>query len=286
MFKKTLCMLITLTVLVSLMPGEAMGWLTEDDFVPCSTTGGMVTDNRVKLHRVARGENLWQIARDHCIDVETLMVMNNLSGECTILEGQLLEVPFQRSRVHRVREGETVWRIARMYQADVSDILKANNIRSPERLRVGQALNIPADSDSKSQVVLMEPPSRGLFTPGFSWPLLGAITSAYGWRKSGYHHGVDIAARQGTQIRAAGSGKVTFAGYKPIYGRTVILEHPDGKKTLYAHAAALKVKMGEQVKRGQTIATVGSSGRSTGPHLHFEVYVNGKTTNPINYLNR
>ena len=185
MFKKTLCMLITLTMLLSLMPGEAVGWLTEDDFVPCSTTGALVTDNRVKLHRVARGENLWQIARDHRVDVETLMVMNNLTGECTILEGQLLEVPFQRSRVHRVREGETVWRIARMYQADVNDILEANNIRSPELLRVGQALNIPADSSSKSQAALMEPPSRGLFTSGLSWPLLGTITSAYGWRKSG-----------------------------------------------------------------------------------------------------
>ena len=97
---------------------------------------------------------------------------------------------------------------------------------------------------------------------------------------------MDIAARQGTQIRAAASGKVTFAGYKPVYGRTVILEHPDGKKTLYAHAATIKVKKGEEVKRGKTVATVGSSGRSTGPHLHFEVYVNGKTQNPMKYLNR
>lgn len=118
-------------------------------------------------------------------------------------------------------------------------------------------------------------------------PLTGRITSGFGlrndpinghWRQ---HNGIDIAARRGTPIGAAAAGTVVFAGRRGGYGNTVIIEQADGKQTLYGHADQLLVKVGEEVEAGQQIATVGSTGRSTGPHLHFEVRENGQAVNPV-----
>lgn len=121
-------------------------------------------------------------------------------------------------------------------------------------------------------------------------PLQGRITSEFGVRndpinrQQRQHHGVDIAAPRGTPIGAAATGTVVFAGRKGGYGNTVIIEQADGKQTLYGHAEQLLVQVGERVEAGQTIATVGSTGRSTGPHLHFEVRENGQPINPLAML--
>lgn len=121
-------------------------------------------------------------------------------------------------------------------------------------------------------------------------PLQGRITSEFGLRNDPIngrhrrHHGVDIAAPIGTPIGAAAAGTVVFAGRRGGYGNTIIIEQADGKQTLYGHAAELLAKVGDQVTAGQTIATVGSTGRSTGPHLHFEVRENGQPVNPLTNL--
>jgi len=118
-------------------------------------------------------------------------------------------------------------------------------------------------------------------------PLRGRISSQFGVRRDplngGHrrHGGLDIAATRGTPIAAAAGGKVVFAGRRGGYGNMVELEHLDGRRTRYAHADKILVKPGEQVEPGQTVATVGSTGRSTGPHLHFEVRENGTTINPL-----
>ncbi len=118
-------------------------------------------------------------------------------------------------------------------------------------------------------------------------PLEGRITSAFGLRRDPLngqqrqHHGVDIAAPVGTPIGATGAGKVVFAGRRGGYGNTIIIEQADGKQTLYGHADQLLAKVGDQITAGQVIATVGSTGRSTGPHLHFEVRENGQPINPL-----
>jgi murein DD-endopeptidase MepM/ murein hydrolase activator NlpD len=121
-------------------------------------------------------------------------------------------------------------------------------------------------------------------------PVEGRITSQFGRRidpmsgEQRAHHGIDIAAPRGTPIGAAAAGTVIFAGRRGGYGNTVIIEQADGKQTLYAHAEQLLVNVGEQVAAGQTIATVGSTGRSTGPHLHFEVRANGQPVDPATIL--
>jgi murein DD-endopeptidase MepM/ murein hydrolase activator NlpD len=122
------------------------------------------------------------------------------------------------------------------------------------------------------------------------WPTQGRISSRYGYRKSPFtgrrefHEGIDIAASTGTPVRATGTGVVTFAGWHSGYGQTVMIDHGYGFKTRYAHNSKLVVKKGMRVEKGDVIAYVGSTGRSTGPHLHYEVHLNGKTQNPANYL--
>ena len=114
------------------------------------------------------------------------------------------------------------------------------------------------------------------------------ITSPYGYRyifgRYEFHLGVDIGASYGTNIKAADGGKVTYAGWKGSYGKLVIVTHDDGSQTYYAHCSQLLVKYGDKVYQGQTIAKVGSTGNSTGPHLHFEIRKNDKTVNPLDYL--
>jgi flagellar protein FlgJ len=121
-------------------------------------------------------------------------------------------------------------------------------------------------------------------------PVRGVLRSNFGVRrdpingKHKFHTGVDLAAPRGTPIQAAADGKVVFAGRQRGYGNTVIIEHADGRRTRYAHAETLLVERGETVKSGQTIAKVGSTGRSTGPHLHFEVIEKGRHLNPLKFL--
>lgn len=122
------------------------------------------------------------------------------------------------------------------------------------------------------------------------WPLRGRLTSDFGMRthpitgKYTHHDGIDIAAPTGTPIRAAKSGVVKFSGDRGGYGNLVIVEHSDGTQTRYGHCHRLNVRPGERVRAGQEIATVGSTGRSTGPHLHFEVRVDGKPVDPGPWL--
>ncbi|NLB89345.1 MAG: peptidoglycan DD-metalloendopeptidase family protein [Syntrophomonadaceae bacterium] len=123
------------------------------------------------------------------------------------------------------------------------------------------------------------------------WPVSGDITSPYGWRKSPFggrtqtfHDGIDIANDVGTDIVAAADGEVIFSGYQAVYGRTVIIDHGYGFTTKYAHNSALLVEKGDKVKKGDVIAKLGSTGRSTGPHLHFTVTKWGNTQDPLIYL--
>jgi murein DD-endopeptidase MepM/ murein hydrolase activator NlpD len=118
---------------------------------------------------------------------------------------------------------------------------------------------------------------------GFIWPVSGPITSGFGWRWGRMHEGIDIGAACGTPIRAAASGTIVYAGWMDGYGNLIVIDHGGGLATAYGHQSALYVG-GGSVSQGQTIGAVGSTGHSTGCHLHFEVRVNGTPANPLNYL--
>ena len=125
---------------------------------------------------------------------------------------------------------------------------------------------------------------------GMSWPLIGEITSQYGWRvhpiwgDSRYHSGMDIAGDYGDEIRAAAAGEVIHSGWISGYGYTIIIDHGGSLTTLYGHNEALNVGVGQHVERGDVIAYCGSTGNSTGPHCHFEVRIDGELTDPEAYL--
>lgn len=240
--------------------------------------------NAAVLYRVQPGDNLWSIARRNGANLASLMSLNGLDENSILDIGEVIKIPSTNSTFHVVCAGETMWSIAAKYGLNVAAIESANRDKNPNCLKIGDRLTIPQRSSAQS--LPASGPSRGLSFSGlFSWPLTGMITSNFGWRKSGYHHGIDIASKQGTPIKAAANGVVTFAGWKNVYGNTVIIRHDDGKSTLYAHTQKILVKEKQRVKRGQVIARVGVSGRSTGPHLHFEIRIGEKCYNPLNYLN-
>ncbi len=131
---------------------------------------------------------------------------------------------------------------------------------------------------------------RGPTSQGFAMPVVGRVSSPYGMRQLDHedeprlHEGIDFAAPEGTPIRAARDGVVEFAGVRGGYGNTVVVDHGDGTKSLYAHASVLNVREGQRVRKGAEIAQVGSTGHSTGPHLHFEVRRNGEAVDPTSLL--
>jgi murein DD-endopeptidase MepM/ murein hydrolase activator NlpD len=122
------------------------------------------------------------------------------------------------------------------------------------------------------------------------WPVRGLITAGYGYRVSPFtgqremHEGLDIAAPHGTPILATANGVISFVGSLAAFGNVVFINHGHGFTTFYAHTSSIRVKEGQQVKRGQMVASVGTSGRTTGPHVHYEVQVNGATVNPLKYI--
>jgi murein DD-endopeptidase MepM/ murein hydrolase activator NlpD len=180
---------------------------------------------------------------------------------------------------YRVAPGDNLRKIAKRYQVEWTALAEANALADQDFIRVGQVLIIPQAGDSAvAASAASAKPDR------YPWPVTGSITQHYGGRHDAFHHGLDIAAPAGTPITALDSGVVTWAGRKSIYGLCVIIDHGQGRKTLYGHASKLLVQKGNTVNAGQTIAEIGSTGRSTGPHLHLEIYDNGKTVNPLAFL--
>ena len=167
-----------------------------------------------------------------------------------------------------------------------------------------ETLNLPENTEKPlkeitMQIVTSEPQSavykRGTKerpswapTGSFSWPATGTITSRYGYRyifgSSDFHTGLDIANSYGTNVYAADGGVVVKAGWSGSYGYLVVIDHQNGYQTYYAHNSSLLVSVGDKVYKGEHIAEMGSTGRATGNHCHFEVRYNGQTQNPLNYL--
>lgn len=254
---------------------------------------------------VKEGDNLWLIARRNDMYVADIVKANHLTTEnlqldqeliltkskpyinvVTQVEGERVEpIPFKTEvvvdknspRSIRVKtEGQTGEKHVVYKASKRNGVVEKTNILEEKILK--QAVNKVI---VKGTQVTMIASRGGGGTGSLDWPTYGPITQYY---KGSAHTGIDIGGRTGQAIRAADSGYVSFAGYQGGYGKFVIVNHGGGIVTRYAHCSAINVSAGQNVGKGQTIAALGSTGRSTGPHLHFEVLVNGSFTNPLNSL--
>lgn len=195
---------------------------------------------------------------------------------------------------HTVARGETLQGLALRYGVPLQDLAEINDLEQPDRIFAGRELFIPTASSAAQAPPTKEAPQatgeakeqrlekpKGLFR----WPLdRGRLTSRFGRRWGRQHEGIDLAAPMKTPIRAAADGTVIFAGTARGYGNVVLLKHGARYVTVYAHNDANLVQQGQTVKTGQTIALLGNTGQSTGPHTHFEIRDNGKPRNPLFFL--
>ncbi len=259
------------------------GMAANDNAMPqaISTVAEM---SAIRKHIVREGDTLSDIAQQYKIDVDTLLGANPKAGENLNIGDELVILP-QKGVLHIVDIGDSLWRIANIYGVDVRSIITANR-RTNEQLTIGETLFIPggkllAKNDTGPQ--RSETVSRG----GVSrivWPANGEFSSPFGYRWGRLHAGIDIANDVGTPVRAAMAGRVTYTGWYSGYGYTVMIKHGQGYETLYGHLSDYVVENGQYVNTGQVIAYMGSTGNSTGPHLHFEVHINGEPVNPVNVL--
>lgn len=235
-------------------------------------------NGEISLYVVRTGDTLSQIAEMYDVSAKTILWANDISNPSTISPGDTLVIlPITGVR-HVVKQGDTIASIAKKYGGDKEEILAYNQFSEDTELKVGETIIIP-DGTIAAPAVAKASPTRtsgaaasasGAGSSNFVHPAPGSV------RSQGIHgyNGVDLAGAVGTTIRAAAGGQVIVArgsGWNGGYGLYVVIKHPNGTQTLYAHLSSLSVSAGDTVVSGQKIGGMGNTGRSTGSHLHFEV---------------
>ena len=256
---------------------------------------------------VERGDTVYAIARRHRVSVRALIDANRLRPPYKLLLGRTLALP--RARTHLVERGDTLYGVSRRYGVDMSVLARANGLETPYRLTVGQRLRLPAGPSARAAVAapaakpaavprrranaasppaapIPGPPPRTAKT--FLWPVEGELTARFGLNGGGLHNdGINITASRGTAVRAAAAGIVAYAGNELRgYGNLLLVRHAGGWTTAYAHNERLLVGRGDTVRRGQTIARVGSTGNVATPQAHFELRRGTRAVDPLKYLAR
>lgn len=241
-----------------------------------------------QTYRVKQGDMIGYIADKYDITTDTIISVNNIKSSRLIQVGQYLKIPSMPGIIYTVRKnGETPATIAANYKVDAAQCASVNALSLDSELKAGTSLFVP---DAALDWMTRQEINGDLFHR----PLHGRywISSRYGWRdspfnaaKRTFHGGIDMATGSGTPIYAALDGKVTTTGFNATYGNYVIITHHSGYKTLYGHMSQITCKKGNFVYTNTMIGRVGSTGMSTGPHLHFTVYKNGKSVNPSLVLN-
>ncbi len=230
--------------------------------------------NGIIDYEVQQGDRLTFIASDFGISIDSIRWANGLKDD-TIRPGQELRIPPVSGVIHKVKRGDTMGSVAKKYGADIETILAFNALPQSGTLDVGDEIIVP-DGTIKVQ-------ASGLSTVvarQFSYlPDLGSYFSlpatGFNWGRIHGRNGVDVANACGTSIQSAAAGKVTVAdseGWNGGFGKFVRVEHDNGTETIYAHASKLLVQVGQSIPQGTAIALMGTTGRSTGCHLHFEVH--------------
>ncbi|MBI2915060.1 MAG: M23 family metallopeptidase [Firmicutes bacterium] len=249
----------------------------------------------VRTHNVRRGQTLSGIARSYGTTVDSLAYANRLPDPDKLYIGQKLVIPAGMGTAaqgagtaypvyHTVRPGETLWRISRRHGVALRDLARLNKLQNPDKIRAGTKLLVKAAAwPGRSG----SPASRGDVPWGLQgapWPAKGQLSSGFGMRWGKPHEGIDIAMKPGTPVRAILPGVVKYAGWASGYGLLVTVDHGGGWETRYAHNGRATVSVGDRVARLQRVALSGDTGRSTGPHLHFEVRWQDIALDPMEFL--
>lgn len=246
--------------------------------------------DNIETYVVVEGDSLGRIAEAYGLNLSTILWSNGLSYNSTIRPGQEIKILPIDGVLYKVKNGDTLSRIARNYSVEVATILTQNNLASADRLSIGAELLLPGGEppspvstsrSSASIANLFTTPSRAVVGDGWVWPTdWHVITQYYGWR----HNGLDVDGDYTTFSYAARAGVVIYSGWRSGYGLTVEVDHGDGYVTRYAHHSENFVEVGDVVDAGDALAQTGTTGRSTGTHLHFEIIRNGKFQNPLDYV--
>ena len=256
--------------------------ITDSEIISDDSTKSEYPSLSYSVYRVKPGDMVGILAENFGITQDTIISVNNIRQTRTIQPGDYFRIPNIPGIIYTVRnDGETMDSIAKNYKVDVAKCCAVNNLEVNKSLTAGTTLFVP---DAELDWVTRQEINGDLFKrPIKAWYY---ISSYFGWRNSpftgqrSYHSGIDMACPTGTKIYAALAGTVTTAGWSDTYGNYVIVRHHSGYKTLYAHMSKINVRVGQYVEASSVLGLVGSTGLSTGPHLHFTVYKNGVAVNP------
>ena len=255
---------------------------------PLTTTNSDKPRDKVLDHAVASGETLDSIGKRYGVSSNSIKWATGLMSD-KIKTGQMLKIPPVSGVVHKVVSGDNIYSIAKKYRVDAQAIVNwpFNDFADLDtfQLTVGQTLIVPSgiiiDSTDERPVTISKAIAGVKGTSNFIWPASGIITTY----PASYHMALDIADPSSPPLLASDTGTVVFAGcLKYGYGCHVIIDHGNGYQTLYGHMSYIGVTAGQVVSQGQQIGIMGSTGRSTGTHLHFEIRSGGTLLNPLSFL--
>ncbi|MDR0403098.1 MAG: M23 family metallopeptidase [Treponema sp.] len=235
-------------------------------------------------YTVRQGDTVEGISRRFGLSLDAIIASNNIRNvRRGLIAGEKIRIPNMDGIPYTVKAGDNFNKIAASMDVPLEAVLDANDIQSGA-ISPGTVLFIPG-ARMKSEDL------RQALGELFIYPVQGRITSAFGWRIDPftrtrlYHAGMDLSSRAGTPVKAAAAGRVSATGYNAVYGNFVIVTHNGVYQTMYGHLSKILVSRGRYVGQGDIVGQVGSTGRSTGPHLHFAVYKNERAINPLEILN-
>jgi murein DD-endopeptidase MepM/ murein hydrolase activator NlpD len=235
-------------------------------------------------YTVARNDTLDMIARRFNVRLDTLISLNSISNVRRIQAGAVLKIPNIDGIIHTVKKGENLSGIASGAKLSVIDIIDANDLTT-QTISPGQSLFLPGARLPSTDL-------KKVLGTLIAWPVRGRLSSYFGYRANPFtgvrqfHNGLDIVAQANTPAKAAMDGRVAETGYSAVFGNFVILSHADSYQTLYAHLNKVNVRSGQNVNQGSTVGLIGSTGYSTGTHLHFGLFKNGIGIDPLKMLGK
>ncbi len=259
--------------------------LSEDGTVLTASSVGLNKPISYSSYKVLSGETISTIAKKFGLtNISTLISVNGIDNVRTLRSGQKLRIPNQDGITYSVLKGDSLSSISKKHNCSIEKILDANDLSSRD-LIIGQELFIPGARMDNSAL-------KKAMGELFIYPITAKwrLTSKFGKRADPFtgvassHTGIDMACSTGTPIKAVMSGKVVYVGWSNIFGIYAIINHGNGYQTLYGHMSKSLCSTGQVVSQGTRIGLVGSTGYSTGPHLHFTVYKNGKLVDPLSLL--